>query len=1213
MSPRRPGADSDSDGDGDGDDLSGLGPLLRYLEALRNSVARRPTRARGVSSDARRTLKPLMVEDGDISYTFAMLSTQPGFETGLRQLEQLRESIELWRKQGLGHRQIRPRLHVAISSVDEDSAVHFTERYHAFLRARGLLSNEDKLVLIEGAGLGVGAAIEEMRHGMYLVTDAEQLSRCDRNSLSTAMQHANTVVVVNYMATKDEKLSRMPATLFRCHFDLTQVALKDAMTAIRGSMAAWSKQAYSGKITFEGGLEGRYVEAFARRIANRSSNPKTMRTGLQQELQRVADRQTARLLEETPDNDLAPADMFFISKTDLLGREPDITTLRDSRPWKELQAMVGLEGVKASVESFLYGLLVDFHRDMQGQKPLRSGLSKLFIGPPGTGKTTVAKLYGEILGAFGLLTSGELVVKNASNFIGKYVGHSEKITRSIIADARGKVLMIDEAYMLDPFSGRPDDYVDSFRRGVIDTIVGEIQNTPGEDICVIMCGYKDMMERMIQKANPGLARRFPVADAFVFDEFSEAQLEAVLDYKMVREGFTMTAEAKKLALEILSRAKQRPNFGNGGEVANMIGRTLANYRTRFGAMTAEQRLGPTCFEARDMDPLHGNVVGVEEEVEHAFDQYIAIGHIKTQFKALARRANALRRAGRDPVPFMPFHLVFKGPFGTGKTSMARKMGWFYKSMRLLATDEVEEVSVRDLVLDQVTSGRSKVLVIMQRALGKVLLIDEAHRLAGSSNDTLDTYLQDVRESLLDVTNNPEFKGRVLVVLAGSDKVNHLLKSHPQIANRFRTIIQFNQLSVDQCLGLLEQRLEQEGAHVTLTDDDRHQLRHTFGLLRRAAEWANGRDIDELATELVGDAFENGSVDERHAPVVKFQDILQTLQRRVPQRLKPPGLSPSGSSSSGHDLKEALALAQGMAPGTSPSLSPNLSHNLKEALAQVATSLAAPSIDPPVVPKQEVPKQDAPKQDAPEQDMGKKVDPPRSDTGQGSNQFFDGGNQSPITAKDTTVVATPEPVSRIDDDIIGEGVGATEANGDMYDYMELPKGRYTRLILLQPARDHSEPLHIQLQHHALEQGPTRPRRFDALSYVWGSREKTDRVFCDGRSISVTPNCALAMRHLRYKQGSRVLWIDAICIDQNSLLERNHQVALMGEIYTAAHNVIIWLGTGSPEVDRAIQNIQRLCSLRGDWGEHDLVRMMLFRKYKGLLRPPPPHVHTCIADH
>jgi hypothetical protein len=85
---------------------------------------------------------------------------------------------------------------------------------------------------------------------------------------------------------------------------------------------------------------------------------------------------------------------------------------------------------------------------------------------------------------------------------------------------------------------------------------------------------------------------------------------------------------------------------------------------------------------------------VEDEVEQIFDHYVGVGHLKDQFKALARRANALRRAGRDPVPFMPFHLIFKGPFGTGKTSAARKMGWLYKSMRLLATDEVVEVMVR---------------------------------------------------------------------------------------------------------------------------------------------------------------------------------------------------------------------------------------------------------------------------------------------------------------------------------------------------------------------------------------------------------------------------------------------------------------------------------------------------------------------------------------
>ena len=217
------------------------------------------------------------------------------------------------------------------------------------------------------------------------------------------------------------------------------------------------------------------------------------------------------------------------------------------------------------------------------------------------------------------------------------------------------------------------------------------------------------MEQMIRRANPGLARRFPIADAFVFKEFDEAQLKAVLDFKMHKEGFTMTDEAKKLALESLKNAKQRPNFGNGGEVTNLIGRALANYRTRFGRMSEEQRSGDTCFEPEDIDPHYKQVLGVEDEVEQIFDHYVGVDHLKDQFKALARRANALRRAGRDPVPFMPFHLIFKGPFGTGKTSAARKMGWLYKSMRLLATDEVVEVTVRDMVADSYSREGSKVM------------------------------------------------------------------------------------------------------------------------------------------------------------------------------------------------------------------------------------------------------------------------------------------------------------------------------------------------------------------------------------------------------------------------------------------------------------------------------------------------------------------------
>jgi SpoVK/Ycf46/Vps4 family AAA+-type ATPase len=695
--------------------------------------------------------------------------------------------------------------------------------------------------------------------------------------------------------------------------------------------------------------------------------------------------------------------------------------------------------------------------------------------------------------------------------------------------------------MLDPFQSRSEERADPFRQGVIDTIVGEIQNLPGENICVIMCGYKDLMEQMIRRANPGLARRFPIADAFVFKEFDEAQLKAVLDFKMHKEGFTMTDEAKKLALESLKNAKQQPNFGNGGEVTNLIGRALANYRTRFGRMSAEQRSGDTCFEPEDIDPHYKQVVGVEDEVEQIFDHYVGVGHLKDQFKALARRANALRRAGRDPVPFMPFHLIFKGPFGTGKTSAARKMGWLYKSMRLLATDEVVEVTVRDMMAHSYSRESSKVMQTMRQALGKVLFIDEAHRLTGSGNDQIDTLLQDVRESLIDAMNKPEFQGKILVILAGSDKVDLLLKTHAQFANRFRTRMQFYTFSTEQCLSLLEQRLREEGSNATLTEEQRHDVKDVFSILRRSPEWANGRDINMVTNDLIGDAYENGACD-NYSPVVTFADILQCLKTRIPQRLRRPAtLPPRPSSSSQLSADEAVS----------------------------QTVSDSPAIVVDAAPSEE-----------------KQADGLQSETGHDANQG--------VFAKDVAA-------SKIADEVIELSDSPVPESRSRYSYARLPKGRYTRVVLLQPARDHQEPLQIKLEHLALEDDPDLQRRFDALSYVWGSADKAELVSCDGRTMLITPNCGSAMRHLRNQQSPRALWIDAICIDQDSLIERNHQVSLMGEIYKAANHVFIWLGSGSPEVDHAIVNIQRLCALQSDWGEHDLVRMILFRKFKGLFIP------------
>lgn len=140
------------------------------------------------------------------------------------------------------------------------------------------------------------------------------------------------------------------------------------------------------------------------------------------------------------------------------------------------------------------------------------------------GKTTVAKMYAGILADLGLLSKGEVVLKTASDFVGSVLGESESKTRGILKTAEGCVLVIDEAYSLDAGGGIGDGGggfgKDPYRTAVVDTLVEQVQNVPGEDRCVLLLGYKSEMEEFMRNTNPGLARRFALDNAFVFDDYS---------------------------------------------------------------------------------------------------------------------------------------------------------------------------------------------------------------------------------------------------------------------------------------------------------------------------------------------------------------------------------------------------------------------------------------------------------------------------------------------------------------------------------------------------------------------------------------------------------------------------------------------------------------------------------------------------------------------
>jgi len=252
-------------------------------------------------------------------------------------------------------------------------------------------------------------------------------------------------------------------------------------------------------------------------------------------------------------------------------------------------------------------------------------------------------------------------VKNPSDFIGNVIGQSEANTKAILATTVGKVLIIDEAYML--YSSGGANGSDIYKTAVIDTIVAEVQSTPGEDRCVLLLGYEPQMVEMFQNVNPGLTRRFQLSNAFRFEDFTDSELQEILQLKLANQDLGATQEAVSAAIAVLSRLRNGLNFGNGGDVENLISKAKENYQARQSALPEAQRSIDFKFEPQDFDANYDRASGAETNLRDLFKDVIGCGDIVAKLDGFLRVAKGMRAQGLEPRGQIPMNFIFKGPPG----------------------------------------------------------------------------------------------------------------------------------------------------------------------------------------------------------------------------------------------------------------------------------------------------------------------------------------------------------------------------------------------------------------------------------------------------------------------------------------------------------------------------------------------------------------------
>ncbi|MEU6807064.1 right-handed parallel beta-helix repeat-containing protein [Streptomyces neyagawaensis] len=260
----------------------------------------------------------------------------------------------------------------------------------------------------------------------------------------------------------------------------------------------------------------------------------------------------------------------------------------------ELDALVGLDSVKREVRALTDMIEVGRRRQQAGLKAASVKRHLVFTGSPGTGKTTVARLYGEILASLGVLDKGHLVEVSRVDLVGEHIGSTAIRTQEAFERARGGVLFIDEAYALSP-----EDSGRDFGKEAIDTLV-KLMEDHRDAVVVIVAGYTAEMERFLT-VNPGVASRF--SRTITFDDYEPSELLRIVGQQAEEHEYRLAPGTGEALLKYFTALPKGPAFGNGRTARQTFEAMVERHASRVAQVDEPSTDDLTLLYAEDLPEL----------------------------------------------------------------------------------------------------------------------------------------------------------------------------------------------------------------------------------------------------------------------------------------------------------------------------------------------------------------------------------------------------------------------------------------------------------------------------------------------------------------------------------------------------------------------------------------------------------------------------------